>query len=56
MREYGTPFFLGANNMNVDPTNRQAWFKNAALGKNSLGNLMKAIANEAGHLFILCMI
>ena len=48
MQEFGTPFYLGVNNMIVDPSNELAWYKNAAIGKNTLGSTMKNMTNEAG--------
>ena len=48
MREFGTPFYLGVNNMNPDPTNKMAWYKNGKIGKNTLASMMKDMALEAG--------
>ena len=44
----GSPFFLGINNMVVDPANQKSWYKNGGLGKNSLGNMMQKMAKEVG--------
>ena len=54
MQEADTPFFLAINHKAVDPSNPKAWFKNAHLGKNKLGNLMKDMAKEAGLEGKLC--
>ena len=43
-----TPFYLSINNMIKDKSNHKAWFKCSAMGKNSLGNLMKGMVLEAG--------
>ena len=48
MKEPNSPFFLGINNMAVDPSNQKSWFKNAAVGKNKLGDMMKEMAKESG--------
>ena len=48
MRIDGSTFYLAINHRRSNPNDRSTWFKKVPLGKNSLGNMMRKIAKEAG--------
>ena len=43
MLDTDSPLYLAVNHMTPNLTNKKSWYKNSALGKNTLGKMMKAI-------------